>query len=96
MSCLAWNCCRLGNQHAEDELEALIQAQDPFIVFLSETWSEKEQVEKIRCKIRYFGSLLSQGKVGVVDYLFCGNLIIQFGWTTSLDSILMRLSMVEL
>lgn len=47
MSCLAWNCCRLGNQHAEDELEALIQAQDPFIVFLSETWYEKEQLEKI-------------------------------------------------
>ena len=47
MSCLAWNCCRLGNQRVEDELEALIQAQDPFIVFLSETWYEKEQLENI-------------------------------------------------
>ena len=42
MSCLAWNCCGLKNLHVEEELEELIRAQDPLIVFLSETWFEKK------------------------------------------------------
>lgn len=55
MSCLAWNCRELGNQHARKELEELIQAQDPLIVFLSETWSDKDQLEKIQCNVKYDG-----------------------------------------
>ena len=45
MSCLAWNCRRLGNPQAKGELEDLIQAQGPLIVFLSKTWADKEQLE---------------------------------------------------
>ena len=64
MSCLAWNCHRLGNPLAEDELEAIIRAQDPLMVFLSETWSRRKQLEKIQCKIKYDGvfTIPSQGR----------------------------------
>ena len=55
MSCLAWNCRGLGNPLAEDELEEIIRAQDPVMVFLSKTWSGRKQLEKIRCKIKYAG-----------------------------------------
>ena len=55
MSCLAWNCRRLGNQRARIELKEFIQAKDPLIVFLSKIWSDKDQLEKIRCNIKYVG-----------------------------------------
>ena len=55
MSCLAWNCRGLRNPQAEDELEEIIRAQDPLIVFLSETWSRKKQLEKIKHKVKYTG-----------------------------------------
>jgi len=60
MSCLAWNCCGLGNWCARIELEELIQAKDPLVVFLSETWSNKDQLEKIRCNIKYAGLFVVQ------------------------------------
>ena len=47
MKLLAWNCRGLRNRHAVDELRDIIQAQDPKIVFLSETWSTKDQMEHI-------------------------------------------------
>ena len=53
MSCLAWNCHRLGNPHAKRELEDLIQAQAPLIVFWSETWVDKEQLDRFKWKIKY-------------------------------------------
>ena len=55
MSCLAWNCHGLGNPCAEEELEIIIQAQAPLIVFLSKTWADKNRLEEIRCKIKYAG-----------------------------------------
>ena len=55
MSCLAWNCRKLGNQHVRIELKELIQAKDPLIVFLSKICSNKDQLEKIQCNIKYAG-----------------------------------------
>jgi len=62
MSCLAWNCRRLGNPRAKRELEDLIQAQGPLIVFLSETWSDKEQLESLKVKIKYAGLFYVQSQ----------------------------------
>ena len=55
MSCLAWNCRGLGNPRAKSELEELIQAQAPLIVFLSETWADKEQLERLKYKVKFAG-----------------------------------------
>lgn len=72
MSCLTWNCRGLRNPLAEDDLEAIIQAQDPLIVFLSKTWSGRKQLEKIRCKIKYAGLFYipSQGRGGRLAHLW--------------------------
>ena len=42
MKILAWNCKGLENRLAVQELVDIVQAQDPSIVFLSETWSDQE------------------------------------------------------
>lgn len=38
MSLLCWNCRGLGNPQTIQELGDLIQAQDPVVVFIVETW----------------------------------------------------------
>lgn len=53
MSCLAWNYRGLGNPCAKRELKELIQAQVPLIVSLSETWADKEHLDRLKCKIKY-------------------------------------------
>ncbi|XP_075665007.1 uncharacterized protein LOC142634593 [Castanea sativa] len=55
MKLLAWNCRGLRNRHAVQELVDIVQAQDPMIVFLSETWSSREHMLWVWNKIRYDG-----------------------------------------
>ena len=55
MNLLAWNCRVLGNHRAKRELGDIIQAQDPMIVFLSETWSSKSQMERFKNKFEFDG-----------------------------------------
>ena len=40
MKIIAWNCRGPGNRLAVQELVDIVQAQDPSIVFLFETWSD--------------------------------------------------------
>ncbi|XP_065628233.1 protein ACCUMULATION AND REPLICATION OF CHLOROPLASTS 3, chloroplastic [Quercus suber] len=51
MNLLAWNCRGLGKRRAVNELGDIIQAKDPEIVFLSETWSTKKQMEYLTPRI---------------------------------------------
>ena len=53
MSCLSWNCRRLGNPQTEEELVALISKKDPKIVFLMETKVEKITIERICRKLKF-------------------------------------------
>ena len=55
MNLLAWNCWGLGNRRAVDELGEIIQVKDPEIVFLSETWSTKEHMKRIKLKLNFDG-----------------------------------------
>ena len=55
MKLLAWKCRGLGNRRAIDELGDIVQAKDPGIVFLSKTWSTKEQMERIKVKLNFDG-----------------------------------------
>ena len=51
------NCRGLGNLLTEQELRDLIWAQDPSIVFLSETWLDKARLEDIRIKLNFVGMI---------------------------------------
>lgn len=55
MKLLAWNCKGLGNHYAIQELVDIVQAQDPMIVFLSKTWSNKEHMKLVRDRIYFDG-----------------------------------------
>ena len=86
MNLLAWNCRGLGNHRTEKELGEIIQAQVPTIVFLSETWSSKSQMERIKNLMVYSLSLVMGG---VVDWLLCGKEEIWCGWIASQNITLM-------
>ena len=47
MSCVCWNVRGLGNHHTIRELANLVRAQDPSVLFLAETWADKERLEKV-------------------------------------------------
>ena len=47
MSCLSWNCHRLGNPQTEDKLVAMVRNKDPKLVFLMETKVEKVVLKRI-------------------------------------------------
>ena len=53
MSCLSWNCRELGNPQTVDKLVTLVGKKDPNVVFLMETKSNVEAIEKVRRKIQF-------------------------------------------
>ena len=53
MSCLSWNCRRLGNSQTEAELADLVSKKYPKMVFLMETKVDKEVIERISRKLQY-------------------------------------------
>ena len=48
-----WNCRGLGNLRTGKELEVLIRAKDPSIVFLVETWVDKARLKEIQRNINF-------------------------------------------
>ena len=55
MNILCWNCRGLGNPQTVQELRDLIQAQDPLVVFLAETWLNKARLEEIKAQYKFKG-----------------------------------------
>ena len=53
MSIIVWNCHGLGNLRTGKELEVMIQAKDPSIVFLAETWVDEARLQEIKHKIEF-------------------------------------------
>ena len=53
MSCLSWNCHGLRNPQTVDELVTLVGKKDPTVVFLIQTKSNDEVIEKARRKIQF-------------------------------------------
>lgn len=45
MSFLVWNCRGLGNPQTIQELSNLVRAQDPIVVFITETWLDKARLQ---------------------------------------------------
>lgn len=53
MKLLVWNCRRLGNRPAVQKLVDIVRAQDPMVVFFSETWSNREHMVRINEKLEF-------------------------------------------
>ena len=62
MSLLCWNCRGLGNPQTVQELDYLIRAQDPTVVFVAETWPIEARL-KVFLKILNFGNMHVVSKV---------------------------------
>ena len=53
MSLLLWNCHGLGNPRIENEIVSLIQAKEPSIVFIVETWADEVRLDRTLSKINF-------------------------------------------
>ena len=53
MSIIVWNCCGLGNLQTKKELEVVIRAKDPSVLFIAETWADEERLKEIKRKIEF-------------------------------------------
>ena len=53
MSCLAWNCRRLGNLHTGRELIEIIRKKDLVVVFLAETLTDDARLEFVQRSISF-------------------------------------------
>ena len=53
MSLLLWNCRGFGNPRIENELVSLIQAKDPSVVFIAETWADEARLDRTLSKINF-------------------------------------------
>ena len=47
MSVLVWNCRGLRNPQTIRELGNFVQAQDPTVVFLAETWLDEARLKSL-------------------------------------------------
>ena len=53
MNCLAWNCRGFGNLRTGKELIEIIQAKDPSIVFIAETWTDEARLDRVQQEIEF-------------------------------------------
>ena len=53
ISILVWNCCGLGNLCTKREFIEIIQAQDPFVLFIPETWTNEAGLDHILSNINF-------------------------------------------
>ena len=53
MSLLLWNCRGLENPRTENELVSLIQAKDPSVMFIVETWADEVRLDRTLSKINF-------------------------------------------
>ena len=53
MSCLAWNCCGLRNLRTVRELEEIVRAKDPSVVFLAKTLTDEARLEFVQSSLGF-------------------------------------------
>ena len=53
MSIIVWNCRGLGNLRTVTELEVVIRAKDPFVLYIAEMWADQARLKEIKRKIEF-------------------------------------------
>nr|GMD29176.1 uncharacterized protein LOC109162266 [Ipomoea batatas] len=76
MSCLSWNCRGLGNPFAVHVLLGFVNHHKPDLLFLSETLSSAERMERVRVQLKYDNCFTVgvQGRSGGLALLWNGGL----------------------
>ena len=66
MSLLSWNCRELGNLQTVKALEKVVNKEEPIIVFLMETKSKRDWMEKVKekCNMKHGLIVPSSGNSG--------------------------------
>ena len=79
MYALAWNCRGLRTRRAVRELVNIVQVQGPKIVFLLETWSDKEYMEKVHCDLEFDGffAIPNNGRGGGLAMLWKFEIVVR-------------------
>ena len=57
MNLLCWNYRGLGNLLTGQELEDLIRAKDPSVMFLAKTWLDKARLKDIKVRLNFGGMI---------------------------------------
>ena len=53
MSIIVWNYRELGNLQTVTELEVVIRANDPSVLFIAKTWVDEAKLKEIKQKIEF-------------------------------------------
>ena len=53
MSLIVWNCRGLGNLRTGKELERMVRAKDPSVVFLAETWADEARLKEVQRNLNF-------------------------------------------
>ena len=79
MKILAWNVQGLGNDWTFRILHDYVQQYSPSLVFLSETLSSKDQMERVRSMLGYSGMLTweREGRSGGLSLLWSDSVTVQ-------------------
>ena len=48
MFLLVWNCRGFGNLRTKDQLAELVWAKNPSVVFIAETWTDKDRIVQVQ------------------------------------------------
>ena len=72
MSLISWNCWGLGNLRSIKALEKVVSNEDPIIVFLMETKSNREWMGMVKdkCNMKHGLIIPSEGKSGGLTMLW--------------------------
>ena len=53
MSLIVWNCRGLRNLCTGKELERMVRAKDPSVVFLAETWADEARLKEMQRNLNF-------------------------------------------
>ena len=48
-----WNCRGLGNQVTERKLGDYTQVKDPFVMFITETWTDETRLKIVKHRLKF-------------------------------------------
>ena len=68
MSIIVWNCRGLGNLQTKKELEVVIRAKDPSVVFIIETCVDEARLKDIQQQIDFENLFLWKEIIEEVDW----------------------------